>query len=50
MCHTDFLRAMYATHASYWIAAVVIALSVRRARRALEAITHTLRSHQPPGP
>lgn len=50
MRHLDFLRSMYATHASYWVAAVVIALSVRRARRALEAIARTLRAHPPPGP
>jgi hypothetical protein len=49
MRHMEFLRSMYATHAPYWIAGVVIALSVRRARRALEAIANTLRA-QPPVP
>ena len=47
MHHPDFLRSMYATHAPYWVAAVVIALAVRRARRALEAIATTLRAQLP---
>ena len=49
MHHTDFLRSLYATHAPYWFAAVVIALAVRRARRVLESIANTLRA-QPPVP
>ena len=49
MRHLEFLRSMYATHAPYWLAGVVIALALRRARRALEAIANTLRT-QPPEP
>lgn len=49
MRHLEFLRSMYATHAPYWLAGVVIALALRRGRRALEAIANTLRA-QPPEP
>jgi len=48
MRHLDFLHSMYATHAPYWLAATVIALTVRRARRLLESIALTLRTQQPP--
>lgn len=44
MAHLDFLRSMYATHAPYWVAAVLIALALRHARRTLEAIALTLRA------
>ena len=44
MRHLDFLRSMYATHAPYWVAAVLIALARRRARLALEGIADTLRA------
>ena len=42
MRHLDFLRSMYATHAPYWVAAVVIAVALRRARQALEAVAAAL--------
>lgn len=45
--HLDFLRSMYATHAPYWVAAVVIALALRHARRLLEGIADTLRARSP---
>lgn len=45
--HHDFLRSMYATHAPYWVAAVVIALALRRARRVLESIAATLGARAP---
>lgn len=45
--HPDFLRSMYATHAPYWVAAVAIALALRRARRALESIAASLGSRAP---
>jgi hypothetical protein len=47
MRHLDFLRSMYATHAPYWVAAVVIALALRHARRVLESIAATLRAQAP---
>jgi hypothetical protein len=47
MRHLDFLRSMYATHAPYWVAAVVIALALRHARRTLEGIARTLRAKAP---
>ena len=47
MHHPDFLRSMYATHAPYWVAAVAIAVALRRARRVLEAIAAALGARAP---
>lgn len=37
-------RSLLATHAPYWVAAVLVAVTVRRVRRSLEAVADDLRA------